>query len=419
MGDQGQHPNDAASGPSGLGERERLRERLPGAAQLMRETRGGQLTREYLPPNLQLWAGNRCQLLRDGVEAFPAMLDAIRGARRYVRLETYMFFDDVVGRLFAQALVEAAQRGVDVKVLYDALGSWTVPVAFYDRLRAQGVDIRAFKPFSWRGMSALVRRDHRKLLVVDGEVAFTGGINVAANWAPVGHGDGWRDDVLRVEGPAVYALERCFTASWRIAVQRRLHRLKDWLHRRHSVHQLARRGDSSLAVLSHRRAIYRSYLHAIEQAKRSVLIAAAYFVPDRRMVEALRQAAARGVEVRLILNGNSDHPWMQYLTRAFYDRLMEKGVAIYEWCHGNLHAKTAVVDGIWGTVGSFNLERMSFRFNYEVNVAFADPALGGALEASFRKDCQMCTAIDLTEWRRRPFWQRVVERTLYLFRKVI
>jgi len=376
------------------------------------------LAREYLPRKHVLWPGNRCLLLRDGVEAFPSMLDAIRAAKRYVRLETYMFIEDVVGEVFAAALMDAAKRGVEVKVLYDALGSWTTRRAFFQRMREAGVDIRPFKPFSFNGFLSLIRRDHRKLLIVDGEVAFLGGINVAAKWAPVGQGEGWRDDVLRVEGPVVHQLERCFTASWIIGVRRRITRLRELLQRR-KARQLTARGDSNLVVLSTRRTIYRAYLHAIQKARKSVLIAAAYFVPDRRMVEALRHAAARGVEVVLILNGKSDHPWMHYLTRAFYDRLMEQGVLIYEWCHGTLHAKTAVVDGIWGTVGSFNLERMSFLFNYEVNVAFADPRLGGALEASFRKDCQMCSPIDPEKWSRRPLWHRVLERTLYLFRKVI
>jgi cardiolipin synthase len=352
------------------------------------------------------------------LEAYPSMLEAIGSAKRYVRLETYMFIDDAVGELFGQALAEAARRGVEVTVLYDALGSWSSRYSFFQRLRAQGVDIRPFKPFSLRGLSHMIRRDHRKLLIVDGEVAFTGGINVAMKWAPRGQGEGWRDDVVRVEGPAVYALERCFTASWRMQVQRRLTRLKELLQRR-KARRLSPRGDVSLAVLSTRRGIYRAYLHAIQRARRSVLIVAAYFVPDRRLVEALRAASARGVEVCLVLNGRSDHPWLHWATRAFYDRLLGAGVTLYEWCQGTLHAKTAVVDGVWGTVGSFNLERMSFLLNYEVNIAFADRRLGAALEASFRRDCQQCSPIDPVRWRQRPLWQRVLERTLFLFRKII
>jgi cardiolipin synthase A/B len=406
-------------GPQELLEREGgVREQSSGPS-WAQEVNRGQLTRRYIPPQHIVWQGNACRLLRDGVEAFPAMIDAIRAARRYVRLETYMFFDDAVGRVFARALAEAAARGVEVTVLYDALGSWTVRKSFYAELRAQGVDVRPFKPFSLKGMSGLIRRDHRKLLIVDGEVAFTGGINVAANWAPVGHGGGWRDDVLQIEGPVVHQLERCFTATWRALVRRRLWRLRELLDQRHARRGLQARGDVSITVLTTRRTIHRAYLHAINRATRSVLVVAGYFVPDRRMIDALRQAARRGVEVSLVLAGASDHPWLQYATHAYYDRLLAAGVRIYEWCHGVLHAKTAVVDGIWGTMGSFNLERTSLRLNYEANVVFVHPELGQELERSFRRDAEMCEPVDPAVWAQRPLWHRVVERVFYAFRRFI
>lgn len=379
----------------------------------------GALARIYLPDNHVLWPGNRCQLLRDGVEAYPAMLEAIRRARRSVRLETYMFIDDSVGELFARALIEAAERGVRVKVLYDAVGSMSSKVVFFQKMRAGGVDIHAFKPFSLaRGLGRLIRRDHRKILVVDGEFAFIGGINISANWAPKGQGDNWRDDVLQIEGPAVHQLERCFKASWRLQLAKRARERRSFRKRARTT-GLVLRGATSLAVLSSRRTIFRAYLHAIGRARKSVLIAAAYFIPDRRMVAALRDAAARGVEVSIILNRKGDHPILQWATRAFYDRLMRSGVKIYEWKEGVLHAKTAVIDGVWGTIGSFNLERTSLWLNHEVNAAFADPTLAVALEESFRRDCGFCTPILPAEWSRRPFWQKALERIFYVFRKIL
>ena len=377
------------------------------------------LARYYLPRRHSVLQGNACQLLRDGVEAYPAMLAAIRGARRSIHLETYMFITDAVGELFGEALAEAAERGVHVKVLYDALGSWTSRRSFFEALRARGVDIRPFKPFSSlnRGLRHLLRRDHRKILAVDGEVAFIGGVNISAHWAPEGEGGAWRDDVLRVEGPAVYELERRFVATWRMAFQDRFDRI------RHRLYRLRRpgpmRGGVCLTVLSSRRSIHRAYLHAIARARRSVLIAAAYFVPDRRMVAVLREAAARGVEVHLLLNRRSDHPFLEFATRAFYERLLSAGVRIFEWQRGVLHAKTAVVDGVWGTIGSFNLERMSLLFNHEVNAVFADPRLGQAVEQSFRTDCGSCREVSLAEFRRRPFWSKLLERIAYFFRKVL
>ncbi|MBI3181502.1 MAG: cardiolipin synthase B [Myxococcales bacterium] len=373
------------------------------------------LARRYLDPQHALWPGNRCQLLRDGVEAYPSMLEAIRSARRFIRLETYMFIDDAVGELFGRALAGAAERGVRVTVLYDWLGSWVSGRSFFKSLRTRGVDIRPFKPFSLRGrLSRLIRRDHRKLLVVDGEVAFVGGVNIASHWAPIGEGAGWRDDVLRIEGPAAAQLERRFQASWRMQWKDRL------LGRLPMVPTPSRpRGEVRLCVLTSRRAIHASYLRAIAAARKSVLISAAYFVPDRKMLAALREAARRGVEVLLVMAGKSDHPEIQFASRALYERLMSWGVKVHEWGHGVLHAKTAVVDGAWGTVGSFNLERMSLRFNHEVNVFFADPRIGRELERSVRLDAACSRPIDLARWRSRPWWTRMLERVAHFFRRVL
>lgn len=395
--------------------------RLSHGPVLVREAHRAELARRYLPREHVLWPGNRCTLLRDGVEAYPAMLEAIRSARRTIRLCVYMFIDDSVGELFSRALSDAARRGVEVTVFYDALGSFWTRGRFFDRMRAAGVEVRAFKPFSLRFLRTFVQRDHRKLLVVDSEVAFTGGMNVAALWAPreAPHlGGGWRDDVLQIEGPAVEQLERRFSATWRLHMQRPLEKVRALLVGRRGVRRPLK-GDTSLAVLSTRRAIYRAYLHAISQARRSIRIANAYFVPDRRMVQALKDAARRGVKVELIVNARWDHPLLHHVTRAFYDRLLSAGVEIHEWCSGVLHAKTAVVDGVWGTIGSFNLERTSLRLNHEMNVAFADPRLAGELARSFAEDTARCTPVRLEAWQRRPRWQKALEKFLYLFRKLV
>ncbi len=363
--------------------------------------------RRYLHPAHPLVTGNRWELLHDGLEAFPSMLRAIRSARYRVRLETYIFADDAVGQAFARELVAAAARGVKVEVLYDWLGSWLTRRSFFRELRAAGVDARAFNPLALLGgVRRLLCRDHRKLLAVDGEVAFVGGVNIGAQWAPRGLGAGWRDDVLRIEGPAAARLERRFCATWRLEWKTRL---KLWVRRRGSASG-GWPGGVGLCVLSSRRAIHAAYLRAIRAATRSVLIAAAYFVPDRAVVRALEEAATRGVEVVLVLSGTSDHPWIQYASRALYGRLFRSGVRIYEWPHGVLHAKTAVVDGTWGTVGSFNLEGASRRLNHELNVVFADPEAGRQLEQALRADCARCRAIDPVSWNRRPRWRRLLER---------
>lgn len=387
---------------------------------LVHGTRRVEVARTYVPQGQLFWPGNRCQLLHDGVEAFPAMVEALRGARRYVRLSTYMFFDDWVGRLFAAELSEAAQRGVEVTVTYDALGSFQTPRAFFEKMRRAGVDVRAVRPFELRRWRKFFRRDHRKLLVVDGEVAFIGGMNLAAHWMPEtgSPGAGWRDDVLQIEGPAVKHLERRFHASWRMHFSKRLRRLWELLAARHA-RGVQGPGDLALAVLSSRRSIHRAYLHAIARARSTVYIATAYFVPDLRLLRALEEAARRGVRVELILNARSDHPVMQWVSRAFYERLLSAGVRIFEWGAGVLHAKTAVVDGTWGTLGSFNLDRVSLDMNDEMNVAFADAQLGGELEASFLADRARCCPVALESWRRRSTWARFVEKLLVPLQSVL
>jgi cardiolipin synthase len=331
-----------------------------------------------------------------------------------------MFRDDSVGRLFAAELSEAARRGVEVTVTYDALGSLQTPRAFFERMRRADVDVRAVRPFELRRWRKLFRRDHRKLLVADGEVAFIGGMNLSAHSLPERGAPrpGWRDDVLRIEGPAVKHLEQRFHASWRMHFSKRLRRLRELLAARRA-RGVQGRGDLALAVLSSRRSIHRAYLHAIARARRTVYIATAYFSPDRRLLRVLEEAARRGVRVELILNARSDHPVMNWVARAFYERLLSAGVHIYEWGAGMLHAKTAVVDGIWGTIGSFNLDRVSLDLNDEMNVAFADPRLGSELEAAFLADRARCAVVALETWRKRPAWARAIEVLLFPFQSLL
>lgn len=377
--------------------------------------RGPQPSERYLPASHVPIPGNACQLLRDGVEAYPSMLAAIAEARHEVRLETYMFYADSVGHQFRDALISAARRGVRVCVLYDAVGSWPASRAFFRVMRKAGVHIRAFRPVTLRFWRVWLR-DHRKILVVDGRVAFTGGINIAAHWAPSAPHGGWRDDVLRFEGPAVRQLERTSRAGWRFLLK------NSW----RSLSRAGRKrrfptvcGDVALSVLSSRRSIHRAYLHALERARERVMVAAAYFVPDRRIFNALHSAAGRGVKVMLLLNGRSDHRFLEFATRHYYEPLLRAGVRIFEWQGSVLHAKTAVVDGVWGTLGSFNLERMSLNFNHETNVVFTDTGLAGAVERSFESDCGFCHEVHLTQWMARPRWQKLLERACFVFRKIL
>lgn len=377
----------------------------------------GGLARRYLPRHTGLVAGNQVKHLRDGAEAFPAMLEAVASAKESIRLETYIFMDDGVGRHFAQALMAAASRGVRVTVLYDFVGSWRASGSFFRRMREAGVEVRPFRPFRFALRLQLFRRDHRKLLVVDGRIAFTGGLNIADEWAPPGSGGGWRDDVVQLEGPIVAQLERRFSATWWMTMRERLS-AKHWRIRRPARVEQAD-GEVAATVLSSRRAIHRAYLRAIRRAKARVFIAAGYFVPDRRMLKALREAAARGVEVTLLLPERSDNGPVRYASRAFYERLLGWGVRIHLWKDSVLHSKTAVVDGVWSTVGSFNLERTSLQLNHEMNVVILDKSWSERLEQTVKSDCQDCHSLDLETWHRRSFVERLLERVFFSFRKIL
>ena len=354
--------------------------------------------------------GNQLRLLRDGERAYPAMLAAIDSARRTVHLETFIFADDATGQRFADALMRAADRGIDVTVLYDALGSWNTGGAFFKAMRRRGIKARAFNPiWPWPGLLRLFRRDHRKLLAVDGEVAFVGGINISNEWAPESQGGAaWRDDVVRIEGPVVAALDGVFRATWRSVVQNVAARLQLREKPQPSV-PCGPRGPHAVAIFAARRAIHKAYVTAIDAAERSVCIASSYFVPDRAILAALRRARDRGVSVELMLPGLSDHYSVLMAGRALYGRLLRWGVRIHEWQGHIFHAKTAVVDATWGTMGSFNLDRWSLRFSHELNAVFSDANLGGRLYQAFERDRAACLEVTLPLWKARPRWRRFLE----------
>lgn len=373
----------------------------------------------YCPPDAAPIPGNRVDLLRDGREAFPAMLDAIEGARRSIHLEMYIFADDGAGRRFAEALAAAAMRGVEVAVLYDSLGSWRTHPWIFDWMRAHEVRVLGYRPLlPWRRGWGWPRRDHRKILVVDGTVAFTGGINVTDDWMdPSTGGRGWRDTMIRIEGPAAAAFDALFRRVWEREARRQ----------RRSAPLLPppppapAAGDVPVVVVANgerrrRRAIRRAYRWAIRRATERICIANPYFVPDPGTLRSLRRARQRGVRVLLLLPGTSDVASVQWAARATYQRLLEWGVEIFHWCAPVFHAKTAAIDGAWASVGTCNLDTQSLRYNLEVTAVVPDRRMARILERMFLDDLDRCKKVDLATWRRRPWWWRLPERFFYLFR---
>lgn len=367
-----------------------------------------------------LTAGNRVTLLKDGPATYRAMLAAIESARDHVHMETYILDDDEVGQRFAQALIDKQRAGVQVRLMRDSAGTFATPAAFFQRLAEAGVQVVEFNPLNplnahddW----ALNQRDHRKLLVVDGRVAFLGGINISSVYSggsfsqrsrlrPSG-GPAWRDTDLQLEGPVVAELQKLFLAGW--AAQKGPAAASPGLFPppERAGNQVVRAiGSSPDEPFS---LIYATLLSAIGSAETSVQITNAYFAPDPQLLAALEAAAARGVEVRLILPSQTDS-WLIFHTgRGFYERLLRAGVKIFERRGVILHSKTVLIDGVWATVGSTNLDWRSFLHNHELNAVVLGTEFGAQLQAMFDADLAGSDAITLQAWSRRPLDLRIKE----------
>jgi cardiolipin synthase len=368
-------------------------------------------------------AGHSVSLLRNGSEAFPEMLAAIDGAKEQVLLEMYWFGSDRIGRRFATALSGARRRGVEVHVIYDAIGSLETDRALFERLSDVGVLVHEHNPVLWSSfrLDTLSRRDHRKILVVDGSVGFTGGINLADPWLDVAEGgQGFRDDMVRVAGPAVRGLSECFEGTWHASGHPPSKLLPAVAP---SPSGVASAGGQQVRVLGEafhkqRREIVRAYVAHMYRAQRRIWIANSYFVPDRLIRNALTRAARRGVDVRVLLPGQSDVPIVRMASRAIYARLLKAGVRIFELQKNILHSKTAVMDGTWSTIGTFNMDYRSLRSNLEVNLAVNDRRFGAVMEQSYLADLEQSEEVTSEAFEGRPLAERAVEKLAYRLRKL-
>ncbi len=369
--------------------------------------------------------GNRVRLHHDD-EALAAMRAAIASARSEVLLEMYWFASDHTGHLFAEALEEAVGRGCRVRVVYDAVGSLGSDEAMFERLRAAGCEVLQYHPIApWRTRfrwTKVGRRNHRKLLVVDGALAMIGGVNIADAWAASAEGGGgWRDDMVSIRGPAAAKVRTIFQRSWGAMAQQEAGVDDSELGEVHvEDEEGAEAARARVRVLGNhyrdeRKGIRQAYLHQIQEAKRQVLIANPYFVPDRAIRRALAAAVRRGVDVRVLVPGESDVPVVRWASRAFYDELLNAGVQIYEWQGSVLHAKTAVVDDEWSTIGTFNLDARSIRYNLEINAMIVDAGLAHGMRRRFLRDLQSAIQVTVPVWRQRPLLERFLEWCLAHF----
>ncbi len=372
-----------------------------------------------LPPASSRWfqvGGTDVRLLRDGREAFPAMLEEIAAARREILLEMYWIGDDPVGVRFREALAAAARRGVTVKVIYDAVGSMAIGPDFFAPIAKAGgqvYDYHPLFPLSPRfNLQLIDQRDHRKMLVVDGEMGFTGGINLAAEWSPREHGGkGWRDDMIQVRGIATLELRTLFYKTWR--------RLAFELGPTDLL-PLRRSRSNPVRVLASqrrsRRSIHAEYVSRIQGARSSIDISNAYFVPDRRVQRALARAAERRVRIRILVAERGDVPMVQFAQEGLYDRLLVKGVELYVHAGPMMHAKTAIIDEAFVTIGTYNLDERSIR-NLEVNIAVEDAAFCAWVRGYFEQDVARARRLDLSTWRDRSLARRGLERVALALRR--
>jgi cardiolipin synthase len=359
------------------------------------------------------------RLLRDGALAFPAMLDAIAHAEREVLLEMYWIGSDLVGERFRDALTERARAGVKVCVLYDAVGSLGISLTWWRPLVAAGgrvFEYHSISPLDERfRLDRVELRDHRKILVVDGEHGFTGGINLSAPWLPVEEGGaGWRDDVIEVRGEATQELRTLFYRTWR-----KFTREPQPL----DVRPLSRKHKRPVWVLASqwrtRRSMHREYVVRIARARECVDIANSYFVPDRRVRAALFNAVRRGVRVRVLVPAKSDVTVVQFAVEALFDTLLRHGIEMFSLPGTMLHAKTAIIDDSFTTIGSYNLDERSWRKNLEVNLAVEDREFARHVRSWFQRDLAGATRVDLASWRERSLARRGLEWAALAMRKLL
>lgn len=365
-----------------------------------------------------LIAGNKVTLLYDGPQTMAAMIEAISAAKDHINLETYIFDQDELGIRFADLLIARQRAGVQVNVIYDSVGTIGTPQAFFDKMRDAGIHLLAFNPVNplkligpWEPNN----RDHRKILVVDGVVAFTGGVNISSTYAnsslfrsKAGRDAkvGWRDTHIKIEGPAVAALQWAFLNTW---ASQQSPDLPD----SDFFPPLKEAGNKLVRVLISEPGgdydIYKAYVLAIQEAKKTIHITSAYFVPDAQILQALSDAARRGVDVKIILPGVTDNGLVFRAAQSFYSEMLANGIKIYELQIAVLHAKTAVIDKVWSTVGSTNIDTRSFLHNNEINVVVFGDEFGTSMENAFIEDLRYSVEIFKDKWELRSLGSRIKE----------
>lgn len=359
-------------------------------------------------------AGNRVVNLENGVEIFPAMLDAIRGARRSISFETYIYWSGEIGREFVDALSERARAGVPVHVLIDWVGSQKMDERLIQNLVSAGVKVERYHPLHWYHLARMNNRTHRKILVVDGAVGFTGGVGIADNWSGNAESPGhWRDSHYRLDGPAVAQMQAAFMDHW-------IKTTGKVLQGERYFPELSASGAAPAQVFTSSPSgggdsMMLMYLLAITAAERSIDLSAAYFVPDELTRRTLQDALQRGVRVRIIVPGEHiDTEVVRKASRANWGELLAAGAEIHEYQPTMFHCKTLIVDELLVSVGSTNFDNRSFRLNDEANLNVYDPEFAEATTRVFEADLKRSRRITFEEWQQRPVREKLLEKAAAL-----
>ena len=362
-----------------------------------------------------LTKGNKVTLLVDGSATYAAMFKAVENARDHINLETFTMEDivDETGMKLADLLLQKQAAGVQVNILYDSIGSYTTPASFFQRLRDGGIQVTEFNPINplkARGKWRLAKSDHRKILIVDGKVAFTGGVNISQVYSSGLSGRRehdqtqipWRDTDVQIEGPAVAEFQKLFLETWQRQVGAKIS------ERNYFPDLKKDEGNTLVGVVGSspgeaNRITFILYVSAITFAENSLHMTNAYFVPDHQTVDALTEAAKRGVDVKIILPGTTDSSLAQYAGQYFYSELLKSGVKLYRRYNVLLHAKTLVIDGVWSTVGSTNMDFWSFSTNDEVNAVILSREFAMEMEKLFETDLEASGEIRWEEWEKSKY----------------
>jgi cardiolipin synthase len=354
-------------------------------------------------------AGNRIDVLLNGDEIFPAKIKLIKAATKTINYAQYVFEEGQPADDVARALAERCRAGVQVNVLVDAVGAMAMPAEQRQIMTEAGCRVETFRPLRPFTLDTANYRNHRRILVADGRIGITGGSGTSGKWSGNGRTEGqWRDTDVRVEGPVVLQLQGAFVENWLEATGVALggddYFPRAWEGGGPSTAQAVRSSPAGGSV-----AMYTMFLLAVASAQRSIHITNPYFVPDDKMIETLVQAAHRGVRIVLILPGAIDHNIVRQASRGELGRLLRAGIEVYEYRAALLHSKTMVIDGVWSTVGSTNLDRRSFALNDELNLVLYDRAVAGRLDEIFAEDLALSRRVTYEDWRRRGIGSRLLE----------